>query len=194
MTTTDTRENLVRATREAICELGSGGATAREIAGRAGANLASIPYHFGTKDALVAEALVEEARELVGPVLELLASDLPPTERAMTGVQVLNELFEQRRSRVPVYLSAVAAVAHDDQVRAGLEQLWSEVRTELAAEIELLRSSEVIQGWVDADAMAGLILALVNGVMTASVIDPDGPGHADVAAQLLQLLLSAATS
>ena len=83
--------------------------TAREIVGRASANLASIPYHFGTKDALVAEALIAEARELVAPVLNLLAGDRPAAERARQAVAMLDEVFEASRPQVPVYLAALAA-------------------------------------------------------------------------------------
>jgi hypothetical protein len=39
--------------------------------------------------------------------------------------------------------------------------------------------------------MAPAVLSLVNGVIVASVIDPDGPYHREVAAQLLALLLAA---
>jgi AcrR family transcriptional regulator len=62
-----TRDRLMRATREAIRDVGMPATTAREIVGRASANLASIPYHFGTKDPLVAEALIAEAHDLVSP-------------------------------------------------------------------------------------------------------------------------------
>jgi hypothetical protein len=41
------------------------------------------------------------------------------------------------------------------------------------------------------DAMAAAILSLVNGVVVASVLDPDGPDHREVAAQFLALLLAA---
>ncbi len=43
-------------------------------------------YHFGSKDDLVAAALLAEARELVAPVLALLSSDRPAEERAVEAV------------------------------------------------------------------------------------------------------------
>src|SRR5688572_21194682 len=104
-----TRDQLIRATRDAIRDVGMPASTAREIVGRASANLASIPYHFGSKDALVAEALIAEARELVAPVLNLLAGDRPAAERAREAVAMLDEVFEASRPQVPVYLAALAA-------------------------------------------------------------------------------------
>jgi AcrR family transcriptional regulator len=186
-----TRDQLIQATREAIRDVGLPAATAREIVGRASANLASIPYHFGTKDALVAEALIVEACELVDPVLTLLAGDRPAAERASDAVTMLNELFEARRSQVPVYLAALAAAPHTPDVRSGLGSLWADLRARLAEDIARQLEEGTLPHWVSPPAMAAAILSLVNGVIVASMIDPDGPDHREVAAQLLALLLAA---
>jgi len=186
-----TRGQLIRATREAIRDVGMPATTAREIVGRASANLASIPYHFGTKDALVAEALVAEAHELVAPVLALLAGDGPAAERATEAVALLNELFEASRPQVPVYLAALAAAPHTPGVRSGLGSLWADLRARLADDIAGQVDEGRLPGWVSPSAMAGAVLSLVNGVIVASVIDPDGPDHREMAAQFLALLLAA---
>lgn len=186
-----TRERLVRATREAIRDLGAPAVTARRIAGRAEANLASIPYHFGSKDALVAEALVAEARELVAPVLDLLGGDEPGPERAVAAVAMLTDLFDRSRAQVPVYLAALASAPHDDAVSDGLGALWRDLRTGLATDVARQVDAGLLPAWVDPGATAAMILALVNGVVVASVVDPDGPDHRAVAAQFLSLLLAA---
>jgi AcrR family transcriptional regulator len=191
MVAATTRDRLVSATREAIRDLGLPAVTAREIARRASANLAAIPYHFGTKEALVTEALVAEARELLAPVWELLGSDRPPIERATAAVVMLNELFDQARDDVPVYLAALAAAPHSSEVRAGLGDLWNELRARLASDIAAQSAAGRLPAWVEPRAMAALVLAVVNGVVIASVIDPDGPDHRAVAGQLLALLVTA---
>jgi AcrR family transcriptional regulator len=186
-----TRDQLIRATREAIRDVGMPATTAREIVRRAPANLAAIPYYFGTKDALVTEALVAEARELVAPVLALLAGPEPPAERAAEAVTLLNDLFEASRSQVPVYLAALAAAPHTPDVRRGLGSLWADLRTRLADDIAREVDAGRLPGWVVPEAMAAAILSLVNGVIIATVIDPEGPDHREVAAQFLALLLAA---
>jgi AcrR family transcriptional regulator len=185
-----TRDRLMQATREAIRDIGMQATTAREIVGRASANLASIPYHFGTKDALVAEALIAEAQDLVSPVLTLLAGDRPAAEQATDAVVMLNELFEASRPQVPVYLAALAAAPHTPDVRSGLGGLWAELRVRLADDIARQVDESRLPEWVSPSAMAEVILSLVNGVIVASVIDPDGPDHREVAAQFLALLLA----
>jgi AcrR family transcriptional regulator len=186
-----TRDQLIRATREAIRDVGIPATTAREIARRAPANLAAIPYYFGTKDALVTEALLAEARELVAPVLELLAASGPAAERAAEAVARLNELFEASREQVPVYLAALAAAPHSPDVRDALGSLWAEVRAGLAEDVAREVDGGRLPTWIAPDAMAAAILSLVNGVIVASVIDPDGPDHRVIAAQFLALLLAA---
>jgi AcrR family transcriptional regulator len=186
-----TRDQLIRATREAIRDVGMPSTTAREIVGRASANLASIPYHFGTKDALVVEALVAEAHELVAPVLALLTGDRPAAERAIEAAAMLNELFEASRAQVPVYLAALAAAPHMPGVRSGLGSLWADLRARLADDIAVQVDEGRLPEWVSPSGMAAAILSLVNGVIVASVIDPGGPDHREVAAQFLALLLAA---
>jgi AcrR family transcriptional regulator len=186
-----TRERLLAATREAIRELGLPAVTAREITGRASANLAAIPYHFGSKEALVSEALVAEARELLAPVWELLGTERSATERASAAVSMLNGLFDEAREQVPVYLAALAAAPHSAAVGAGLEDLWGELRGRLAADVAGQLEMGQLPAWVEPSAMAALILAVVNGVVVASVADPAGPDHRAVAGQFLALLLSA---
>lgn len=60
-----TRERLVMAAREVFSECGFQGATVREICRRAGANVAAVSYHFGSKDGLLAEALHFESLRLL---------------------------------------------------------------------------------------------------------------------------------
>ena len=52
-----TKFRLLNAAREAFSQNGFQGATVREICRRAETNVASVNYHFGSKDGLLAEAL-----------------------------------------------------------------------------------------------------------------------------------------
>lgn len=186
----DTKTDLIDATRAVIREQGLPQATAREITGRAGANLAAIPYHFGSKDDLVAAALLAEARELVAPVLALLSSDRPAEERAVEAVAALNQLFEAAKPQVPGFLTAVAAAPHQPKVQQQLAELWRDLRTMLAADIAQQLAAGRLPSWVAPDAMAALILDVVHGVIASAVIDHDGPDHTAVAGQFLFLLLA----
>ncbi len=188
-----TRQRLVEAAREIVRDDGLAAATARAITGRAEANLSAIPYYFGTKDALVAEALVSEGRDLLAPVWEALGGDGEPVARAHAAAAVLHQVFAASRDRVPAYVAAVGAAAHDDAVRDGLGELWGELRGRLAADVATQVEAGGLPPWVDPDAAAALVLAVVNGVVVASVLDPDGPDHLQVGSLFLTLLAGAAS-
>lgn len=183
-----TRQRLVDAARDVVCDEGLAAATARAITGRAGANLSAIPYYFGSKEALVAEALVAEGRDLLAPVWAALGGDGDPAQRATAAAAVLHDLFDASRDRVPAYVAAVGAAAHDPAVRDGLGALWSELRARLATDVAAQVETGALPPWVDPEAAAALVLAVVNGVVVASVLDPDGPDHLQVGSLFLALL------
>ncbi|HNN98130.1 TetR/AcrR family transcriptional regulator [Haliangium sp. UPWRP_2] len=54
-----TREQIIAVTLQAIQKEGLAALTIRQIAEQAGVNVAAVNYHFGSKDALVNEVLVE---------------------------------------------------------------------------------------------------------------------------------------
>lgn len=86
----ETRAQLIEAALEVFGRLGYEGATTREIAKAANANLAAIVYHFGSKEALhiaVAEHVVASILAKVGPTLvaanEPAATASPEAAHAM---------------------------------------------------------------------------------------------------------------
>jgi hypothetical protein len=60
----------------------------------------------------------------------------------------------------------------------------------VAADIARQRDDGLLPTWVQPPAMAALIVAVVNGVVVGSVLDPDRFDHRAVAAQFLMLLLT----
>jgi AcrR family transcriptional regulator len=76
----ETRERLIEAAIDVFGRHGYEGATTRQIANAADANLAAIVYHFGSKEALylaVAEHLVGEINARMGPVLAFIEASFP---------------------------------------------------------------------------------------------------------------------
>lgn len=197
MSASDTRDALLLATRATIAEGGLGAVTAREVAGRAQANLASIGYHFGSKDALVAQALVDDVTELVEPVLELLEPSGEPVERAAAAITMLNQILDASTTRIPTYLAALSQAPHDAEVRDRLAALFAEVRERLAVNIAEQAGAQQLPDWVDPTAMAALVVAVVQGVVVSAALEPTpatGAGPQDVAGQLLGLLLAVRTA
>ncbi len=190
-----TRSRLLDATLGVLVSHGTARATSREIAAAAGVNLQAITYHFGSKDALVAQALVHAVRSWVAPARTALAGlSEDPVGRLLAAVLTLRTGLDEARQSFPAYVEALAAASRDPAVRAEIVDLLRELRDALAAAIRELRDSGLVADWVDPEAMAGLVVAAGDGVVLHAMLDPDGQPVDRVLGQVVQLLLAARTA
>lgn len=77
----DTRAALIEAARTLFAEQGYDGASVRAITGRAGANLAAVTYHFGSKEALYHEVVASMMHPIRDRILEVARGGEPPLDR-----------------------------------------------------------------------------------------------------------------
>lgn len=189
---TDTRQRLVDGAAACIRAGGVAGATSRAITAEAGANLAAITYHFGSKDDLVAEALLTTIRRALGPALAVLArDDLAPPARLALAVAALRAAFAEQARDAPAYVEALVQARHLPSLHAGVLELAGELRRFLADQIEAQQAEGRLPGWVEPAAMATLVLAVLNGIVVQSVLDPEGTDVDALAGQFAALLLAA---
>jgi AcrR family transcriptional regulator len=187
-----TRERLVRAARDCIRDRGLAGASSREITRVAGANLAAITYHFGSKDALVAAALFDELERRVAPALRALDRKGAPAERMLAAIRELAAEFERSREDALVLLEVLLLATRDDRYRAEALRVYQSLRGRLAQLIAELQADNAVPSWVAPDAMASLILAVAHGIVLETQLDPSGADHTAMAGQFAGLLLEAA--
>lgn len=185
------RERLVDAAGEVIAAGGVQAATSRAITDRAGENLASITYYFGSKDALVSEVLVREARTLLEPVLDVLGGDDPPAARLLGAVQMLTRIVRERGDHLAAYIDCLSRSARDEEMATEVRSLWRGVQRHLADDMASQRETGLIPAWVEPQAMAALIVALANGVAAGVVVDPEATDPAAIGEQFASLLLAA---
>src|SRR5688500_10773546 len=84
----DPREALVEAAYEVLAEKGLEGLRTRDIVARAGVNISTLHYHFGTKEDLLL-AVLERSRDAFsgGPAAEATESLQSHLEQAWKGFQ-----------------------------------------------------------------------------------------------------------
>jgi AcrR family transcriptional regulator len=186
-----TRAELLEATEACLAEHGLAGTTSRAIAARAGANLAAITYHFGSKDALVAEALLASVRRWLDPVLTVLRSEGEPAERTVRAVAALQSSLADARATLPLHLSALTTAPRNPALRAGLDELLGEVHELLAGQIADQVASGYLPPWIDPGAMAHLLVAMADGIALHAVLQPEAVDPGALVAQALALLLAA---
>jgi len=187
----DTRGKLLAAARRCITLDGLAGTTSRDIASAAGANLGAITYHFGSKEELVAQALLEGLQGWLAPTMAVLASDVDPAIRATHAICTLMTTFEEHKHEAPGYLQALVEAPRIPPLHDGVVRLWGEFRSLLATQIIGMQQHRALEDWVDPDAMAGVLIAIANGLVLQATVDPEGPSVEAMAGQFGLLLLKA---
>lgn len=141
--------------------------TARAIADESGANLASIGYHFGSKDELVAEAAIlglDRWLEDVEGLLRGLRSQ-PAATRLLRAADAIEATQKERERVVRAFVACLARAQHDVRVRALLANGFARTRREVASLLGL-GTDEV------GEEAGGLILSMFHGLMIQGTLDP----------------------
>ena len=68
--------------------------------------------------------------------------------------------------------------------------LWADLRRLLAADIEMVQAAGRLDSWIDPNAMAGVLVAVANGFLVQTVVDPQAHRPA-MATQFGSLMLTA---
>ncbi|MER7950302.1 TetR/AcrR family transcriptional regulator [Streptomyces sp. NPDC096079] len=185
------KEDLLEGAKRCLLEKGYGRTTARDIVAASGTNLASIGYHYGSKDALLQQAflaLTEEWGERVGGAEDAGAVDLPadPYERFRAVFEPLIGAAEASRPVWKLQTEVVTRLDDDERLREAIKEPQREGRLGIA---------EGMLG-VDPEAepekarVAGLLMqALAAGVMIQWMVDPDTAPSAEDLAEGLKVLM-----
>jgi AcrR family transcriptional regulator len=177
------REALLAGAKRCIAEKGFAHTTARDIVAASGTNLASIGYHFGSKDALLDAAILDWFNDWDDDVEAALREqcDGAPTDRLAAFLDVVIGNTRTERALAAASLQWVAQIEFSDRVRGELAETYARARREFAAMLLGVDADEVDDD--TARAVGSLGLALVNGVVLQALIDPErAPSGRDVAA------------
>lgn len=177
------RAALLEGAIECIQEKGYTRTTARDIVAAAGSHLPSINYYFGSKDALMDEALVESARRwlvlLTGVAAETSTRDPWEWLRAV-GAELLRA-SEENRPLLVAFLEARVQAERSEPLRERLAEEVEELRLALVRLAEPLLPPEALADPNVPDGFATLLLALADGLMTMRLLDPErSPAWEDV--------------
>jgi AcrR family transcriptional regulator len=179
------REALLAGAKRCIVEKGYAHTTARDIVAASGTNLASIGYHFGSKDALLDAAILDSFDDWDEDIEAALADqpDGAPADRLAAFLDVLIDKVRTDRAMVAASVQWVAQIEFSATVRVQLAEAYVRARGGFAA--MLLGVPEVEVDEDTARRVGSLGLALVNGVVLQALVDADrAPSGRDIAAAL----------
>jgi AcrR family transcriptional regulator len=171
------REQLLEGAIECLQTKGYARTTARDIAAASGANLASIGYHFGSKEGLLNAAIIrlfEDWTEMLGAAA-FTDPDAPPLARMARSWVVMLESFEQERPLLVAFLEAVAQAERSDDLRRQMAIHLNESRDRVA---KMVQASIGDAPGADARAVASFLIAVNDGLAIQWLLSkedtPDG--------------------
>jgi AcrR family transcriptional regulator len=188
------RDELLAGAKRCLRSKGFARTTARDIASAAGVSLAAIGYHFGSKEALLTQALVEATGEWVDELGRVLASDLDgaatPMERfELTWTRLLG-LFEAHRQLWAANFEISPYIDTMPEVREVMATAQQEARLGLARLFLGIDADLDPKAAKDAGA---LYYAMLAGVMTQWLVDPAHAPSASELANGLQIIVRGGT-
>ena len=187
------REDLLEGAKRCLLEKGFVRTTARDIVKESGTNLASIGYHYGSKDALLTQAFVELV-EVWGdrsePDSARGAEAGGSVERFHTVWARMLESFDDFK---PLWAASMEIATQGDRVpelRDLMAKAQVEGRSGLVAMFTGLEEESLDERTVH--TLGGFYQALLNGLMVQWLFDPASASTADDLTEGLRRVIEAA--
>ncbi|WP_030923225.1 TetR/AcrR family transcriptional regulator [Streptosporangium amethystogenes] len=152
------REDLLDGAKRCLYDKGYSRTTARDIATAAGVSLAAIGYHYGTKEALLNEVLVEAMREWGDDLSRVLAE---PGDFETTWGEVIDS-FVRARPLWAIQFELIAHMGRTPELRDSFAEAGRQARLGLA---ELFGS--------DSERVGAVVQTLLGGLAAQWLVDPD---------------------
>ena len=162
------REDLLDGARRCIIEKGYARTTARDIAGAAGVSLAAIGYHFGSKEALMAEALLGTGIQ-IGDALDVALRGAPKGE--LLG-RIWDESLRAFGDERELLAASMENLAQIDRIPVVAERLRAAQDAAISGIAEMLADPLPSLDDDERRALAAYYFALVNGLAVIWLIDP----------------------
>jgi len=178
------REDLLSAARHCLEEKGYARTTARDLVAESGTNLASIGYHFGSKEALLNQALIEAFEDWTERLLAIALEgreDAPLDAVAASWVEMIDS-FEENRPLIVAFVEALAQAERSPELRDQLAVHYQRCRDSIAQAVAV--SVGEVEG-MDPQAVASFLMAVCDGLIQQWLLDPKAtPSGEEMASSL----------
>ncbi|MCC5480374.1 TetR/AcrR family transcriptional regulator [Streptomyces sp. NPDC059680] len=176
------REDLLEGAKRCLLEKGFLRTTARDVVKESGTNLASIGYHYGSKDALLVQAyisLIEGVGERFDPSLGGKVTQPPGSLERFQEVwtSIIRTVPESRA----IWLLSFELMFQDDDRITEVRKLLAEAQKEGRSGLVSLFSGipEADLGEEATETEGRFYLTLLNGLMVQWLFDPDSATSAE---------------
>ncbi len=179
------REDLLAGARRCLEKRGYARTTARDLVAESGTNLASIGYHFGSKEALLNEALGASFLEWAERVRTLALAIEPSGDRIdmlAASWEAMLASFAEYRGLAVAFTEALAQSERQPALRAQLAAIYEQSR---AAAATMISETIGVPEGPQARALASFQIVVCDGMLVQWLLDPDAtPSGAELTGAL----------
>ena len=189
---TSHRDALLEAAKRCLRERGYMNTTARDLVAESGTNLGSIGYHFGSKEALLNEALAELFDDWTRRITDAAAADgsAGPLQRAAASWVAMLDAMPDQRSLLQAFIDSLGPTTRSPELR---EQLAAHYETSRATVASAIADALGPDAGVDIDVVAAFFIAVCDGFVIQFLIDPKRCPSGEQLVSALGSALEAAT-
>ena len=170
------REKLLWAALACLREKGYARTTARDLVAASGTNLASIGYHYGSKEALLNEAIATGFRAWTAEVerTAFAAESASGPDRLERSLAATIDRFQDLRPFLVSFVEAFPQAVRSPELRERMSAAYEEARA--AGTAMVLRAVEadgMTLSREHAETLSSLLIAVCDGLILQWLLDPD---------------------
>ncbi|WP_197318990.1 TetR/AcrR family transcriptional regulator [Saccharomonospora sp. NB11] len=169
------REELLAAARRLLRTKGYARITARDLVAESNTNLASIGYHFGSKEGLLNEAIGEAVEEWTAALARVAMADPDATtaERGFSAWSALLDGLVAQRELVVSHLEALAQAERDPMLREQFARQYRRCRATVAELVARSLGDGSTPDDPKVKAVAAFVVAVCDGLAVQWILDPE---------------------
>lgn len=187
-------DKLLKAARQLILDKGFAATTARDLVAASDTNLGSIGYHFGSREALLNQAIEElfdEWTELLGSAA-FSAQDAPPLERLRASWKAMLDTLGEHEALIRAFIEALAHAERSPAFRKIMRDHYRRIQRTVAGLVETALGPEAVAKGADPMVIAVYLIAVFDGLALQYRMAPDAtPGGEELVSALAAAVASA---
>jgi len=168
----DKAKRIVDAMRESVAARGAAGSTFDHVAREAGVSRGLLHYYFGTKERLLVEVVRRDSEIRLAALADALADARTADDFIDAMVRSLEELIERDPGFVVLMHELFTLSRRNEEIAGELAALSSAARSDFAASLKAKQEEGVVRLGDAPEAVAGVLLALADGLALRFMIEP----------------------
>ncbi len=185
----DKAKRIVDAMRESVARRGAAGSTFDHVAREAGVSRGLLHYYFGTKERLLVEVVRRDSEIRLAALAASLGDARTADDYIDALVASLEQLIERDPGFVVLMYELFTLSRRNEEIAGELAALCRQTREDLAASLRAKQDERVLRLGDEPEAVAGVLLALADGLALRFLIEP----HVDPRPTLAAAIAAART-